>query len=171
MRNLLRISILSLFLTPFAFSQELTSDLTGSVNSDAGSVEGAQVTITYEPTNTVVTKVTGSNGKFNAGGLRPGGPYTIAVSAPGLTSQEVITTLIIGETERLNFNLESSVAADIEELVVTGSKISTDSKSGYTTIIDSETIANQPSVTRDLTDLLRLNPLVSVDNEEDGEES
>jgi outer membrane receptor for ferrienterochelin and colicin len=171
MRNLLRISILSLFLTPFAFSQELTSDLTGSVNSDAGSVEGAQVTITYEPTNTVVTKVTGSNGKFNAGGLRPGGPYTIVVSAPGLTSQEVITTLIIGETERLNFNLASSVAADIEELVVTGSKISTDSKSGYTTIIDSETIANQPSVTRDLTDLLRLNPLVSVDNEEDGEES
>jgi hypothetical protein len=87
MRNLLRISILSLFLSPFAFSQELTSDLTGSVNSDAGSVEGAQVTITYEPTNTVVTKVTGSNGKFNAGGLRPGGPYTIVVSAAGLTSR------------------------------------------------------------------------------------
>ena len=58
----------------------------------------------------------------------------------------------------------------VEDVVVTGSRLKVD-RDGFTTIIDSETITNTPSVTRDLKDILRLNPFVTLDDEEDGEES
>ena len=49
---------------------------------------------------------------------------------------------------------------------MTGSRITAD-RDGYTTVIDSETFETAPSVTRDLQDILRLSPFVSIDNEED----
>ena len=39
-------------------SRKLTSEITGTVSSASGGVSGAQVEITYEPTNTVVTRTT-----------------------------------------------------------------------------------------------------------------
>ena len=62
-RNFLKITLFSIFVSPILLSQELTSDITGTVNSAEGSVNGAQVEITYEPTNTTVTRTTDSSGK------------------------------------------------------------------------------------------------------------
>ena len=83
-RNFLKLSLLSIFISPLLISQELTSDISGSVSSSDGSVSGAQVEITYEPTNTTITRTTDSSGRYFAGGLRPGGPYKITVTAAGL---------------------------------------------------------------------------------------
>jgi hypothetical protein len=167
-RNFLKLSLLSIFISPLLISQELTSDISGSVSSSDGSVSGAQIEITYEPTNTTITRTTDSSGRYFAGGLRPGGPYKITVTAAGLLSQNEMTSLVVGDTKRLSFNLTS--ADSVDELVVTGSRITVD-RDGFTTVIDSETIETTPSVTRDLKDILRLNPLVTLDDEEDGEES
>ena len=87
--------------------------------ASTGSVSGAQVEITYEPTNTSITRTTDS-GRYFAGGLRPGGPYTITVSAAGLVSQNATTTLVVGETEDYPFRWHSADLVD--ELIVTGSK-------------------------------------------------
>jgi hypothetical protein len=168
MRNLFKISLLSLFISPFLVSQELTSDITGTVSSSTGSVSGAQVEITYEPTNTSITRTTDESGRYFAGGLRPGGPYTITVSAAGLVSQNATTTLVVGDTRRLSFSMASADLVD--ELIVTGSRVTAD-RDGFTTLIDAETIATTPSVTRDIKDILKLNPFVTLDDEEDGEES
>ena len=54
-RNFIKLSLLSIFISPILVAQELTSDITGSVSSSSGAVSGAQVEITYEPTNTTVT--------------------------------------------------------------------------------------------------------------------
>ena len=167
-RNLFKISLLSLFISPFLVSQELTSDITGTVSTSTGSVSGAQVEITYEPTNTSITRTTDESGRYFAGGLRPGGPYTITVSAAGLVSQNATTTLVVGDTRRLSFSMASADLVD--ELIVTGSRVTAD-RDGFTTLIDAETISNTPSVTRDLKDILKLNPFVTLDDEEDGEES
>ena len=167
-RNFLKLSLLSIFISPILLSQELTSDISGSVSSSDGSVDGAQVEITYEPTNTTITRTTDSSGKYFAGGLRPGGPYKITVTAAGLVSQSASTSLVVGDTRRLSFSLVS--ADSVDELIVTGSRITMD-RDGFTTVIDSETIETTPSVTRDLKDILRLNPFVTLDDEEDGEES
>ena len=97
-RKFLKLSLLSIFISPILIAQELTSDITGSVSSANGAVSGAQVEITYEPTNTGVTRVTDASGRYSAGGLRPGGPYTIKVSAAGLAADQVTTSLVVGET-------------------------------------------------------------------------
>ena len=168
LKNFLKLSLFSILISPLLHSQELTSDIAGTVLSGSGTVSGATVEITYEPTNNSVTKTTDGSGKYFAGGLRPGGPYKITVTAPGLLSQNQTTTLIVGETKRLSFALASSDMVD--EVVVTGTRIKVE-KDGFTTVIDAETFETTPSVTRDLQDILRLSPFVSIDNEEDGEES
>ena len=167
-RNFIKLSLFSLFFSPFLLSQELTSDISGTVSSSDGAVSGATISITYEPTNSTITRSSDSSGRYFAGGLRPGGPYKIVVSASGLLSQSETTTLVVGDTKRLSFSLLSTDA--VEDVVVTGSRLKVD-RDGFTTIIDSETITNTPSVTRDLKDILRLNPFVTLDDEEDGEES
>ena len=167
-KNYLKIFLLSIFFSPVIFSQELTSDIAGTVLSSDGAVSGAKVEITYEPTNSVITRITDSNGKYFAGGLRPGGPYKIVVSATGLVSQNKETNLVVGDTERLSFSMISVDAVD--DVVVTGTRLTT-KRDGYTTTIDSETVETIPSVTRDIKDLLRLNPFVALDDEEDGNES
>jgi len=137
-RNFFKLSLLSIFISPLLISQELTSDITGSVSSAGGSVSGAQVEITYEPTNTVVTRTTDASGRYSAGGLRPGGPYTIKVSAAGLISDELTTSLVVGETSRLSFVLKSS--AEVDDVVVTAERITTDDGLGFTSTINAQTI-------------------------------
>ena len=164
-RNFLKISLLSILVTPILLSQELTSDITGSVSTESGSVSGAQIEITYEPTNTVVTRTTDSSGRYTAGGLRPGGPYTVKVTAAGLLSDQITTSLVVGETSRLSFVLRSSTSVD--DVVVTAERITTDKGMGFSSTIDAQTIQETPSVTRDIKDLIKLNPLVSLDDAED----
>ena len=73
--------LLSLISLP-SFAQELTSDITGVVVSTSGNaVSGASVSVTYDPTNSTVNRSTNANGRFNVGGLKPGGPYTVKVSS------------------------------------------------------------------------------------------
>ena len=149
------VSLLSIFISPILLAQELTSDITGSVSSSSGSVSGAQVEITYEPTNTTVTRTTDASGRYSAGGLRPGGPYTIKVSAAGLMSDKVTTSLVIGETSRLSFTLQSS--SSVDDVIVTAQRISADDGLGFSSTIDAQTIQETPSVTRDIKDLIKLN--------------
>ena len=169
MNKSIRIFILSIFLSPFAFSQELTSDITGVVSSAEGAVSGAKVEITYLPTNTKIVKTSGANGQFFAGGLRPGGPYKIVVTADGLLSDTVSANLVVGETARVSFALTS--VDSVDDVVVVGQRVAVNDTYGFTSSIDAETIQTTPSVTRDLKDLLKLNPLVSIDDAEDDEEA
>ena len=164
-RNFIKLSLFSLFFSPFLLSQELTSDITGSVSSESGVISGAEVKITFEPTNTVVTKTTDSSGKYFAGGLRPGGPYKIIVSAPGLMSDAVTTSLVVGDTAKISFVLKSTAVA--EDVVVVGQRLSTNDAIGYTSSINAETIQETPTITRDIKDLVRLNPLVALDDAEE----
>jgi len=164
-KNFIKLSLFSLFFSPFLLSQELTSDITGSVSSDSGVIAGAEVKITFEPTNTVVTKTTDANGKYFAGGLRPGGPYKIVVSAPGLMSDSVTTALVIGDTAKISFVLKSLAVS--EDVIVVGQRLSTNDAIGYTSSINAETIQETPTITRDIKDLVRLNPLVALDDAEE----
>ena len=106
--------IASLIAIP-AFGQELTSDITGVVSDSSGTpLSGANVTVTYKPTNSTFSRTTSSTGRFNAGGLKPGGPYEVTVRSGQYNSETVSgITLIVGDTKRINFVLET-----IDEVVV-----------------------------------------------------
>ena len=56
-----------------------TSDIKGTVVDGSGNgLSGAEVTVTYDATNTSKTVVTDDNGNFYAVNLKAGGPYTVA---------------------------------------------------------------------------------------------
>jgi len=160
--------IISLISIP-SYAQELTSDITGTVLNSAGNnVSNARVVLTYEPTNSESVRVTGANGRFSFGGLKPGGPYTVSVSSADFNSEEVSNVnLVVGDTTRLNFILES-----IDEVVVVAERTERlDTGYGFGTALTAEDIEKNVSVQRDLKDFVRLNPLVSLDDAEENYEA
>ena len=169
MKNFVKFLLVSAFVVPSIYAQELTSDISGNVSSADGALAGANVEITYVPTNTKVVRTSNEDGQFFAGGLRPGGPYKVTVTSAGLLSETITSYLVVGETSRLSFVLASQDS--IDDVVVVGQQVASNEVYGYTTTIDAETIESTPSVTRDIKDLLRLNPLVSLDDAEDDYES
>jgi hypothetical protein len=108
--------------TPVAvYAQQITTGIEGTVTDEAGApLTGAEVTITDTRTNSSRTITTGSGGSFNATGLTTGGPYTVAVTAPGFEGQTIenVTTSLQGNTS-LTFQLTSGAG----EIVVTGSRV------------------------------------------------
>ena len=61
-----------------AFAQSTSAGVGGQVTSAAGApVVGAEVTITHTESGTVSRATTDASGRYNARGLRVGGPYTI----------------------------------------------------------------------------------------------
>jgi len=169
MKSLRSFFILAAVIAIPAFGQELTSDITGTVTNSAGTpVSGATVSITYTPTDTTITRTTSSNGRYNAGGLKPGGPYEVNVQSSAYSSETTTgITLIVGDTKRLNFALET-----IDEVVVVASAGSSlDTGYGFGTALTAKDIEQNASVNRDLKDFIRLNPMVSLDDAEDNYEA
>jgi hypothetical protein len=80
MNNLKKFTVSVFFLfTSSIFANSTTSDIKGSVVDGSGDgLSGAEVTVTYEATNTSKTVVADANGNFYAANLKPGGPYTVS---------------------------------------------------------------------------------------------
>ena len=152
--------------TPAA-AQQITSGIEGSVTDESGmALPGATVTVTNTRTGAVRTSTTGSNGSFRETSLPPGGPYTVTVTAPGYEGQTVedVFTNISGNTG-FAFALTSTAAgSDDNVIVVTGARAAvTQLAVGPGTAFGSETLEAFPSITRDVRDIIRIDPRVSLD--------
>src|SRR6478736_5983944 len=60
-----------------------TASINGIVTDSKGTVPGATISVTHNPTGTVYATVSRADGRFNLLNLRVGGPYTIKVSFIG----------------------------------------------------------------------------------------
>lgn len=144
-----------------AYAQETTSTIRGVVTSDGSPVAGATVTITHEPSGTVSTVTTGNDGGFNASGLRIGGPFTVKVEATGFGDSSVSDiSLTAGQPLRVPFVLVSQ-AADI--IVTASSSAAKVVSTGPITSFDREDINGVASVSRDIRDITRRDPFVTID--------
>ena len=146
-----------------ASAQETTSSIRGTVTANGTPVAGATVTITNVPSGTVSTATTDNAGAFNQSGLRPGGPFTVAVTSPqGNTSVTDIFTVV-----QQPYVLPIELAADNggEEIVVTASSIAGagTASSGPRTVLTQDDISKVASVNRDVRDLARRDPLAALD--------
>lgn len=168
-KYLLAASVVSLsaaatFATPVA-AQQITSGVEGEVTDvDGNSLSGAMVTITDERTNQTRTETTGSDGNFRVQSLPPGGPYTVTVTADGFEGQTVedVFTSISGNTG-FRFALTSGTANTI---IVTGARARVSQVAvGPGTAFDTETLEAFPSITRDVRDIIRIDPRVSLDRD------
>lgn len=152
--------------TPAA-AQQITSSVQGTVKDDGGApVAGAAVTVTDTRTGATRTTVTGADGRFSAPNLVVGGPYTVSANADGFEGQTIndIFTSLQGATN-ISFTLSSGAGV----IVVTGTRATvTQLAVGPGTAFSLEVLENSPSFNRDIRDIIRLDPRVSLDRDDGG---
>ena len=153
-----------------AFAQELTSNLTITVQDSGGNnVAGASVDVTYDPTNSTTTRTTDGSGRASLGGLRPGGPYTVSVSSALGSSERSDISLVVGDTTKVNLVIQSG---DIEDVVTVAERLSSFGQDvGLSTVVTSDDVEKYSSVTRDIKDFVRLNPFVVLNDEGDEQDA
>ena len=150
-----------------AQAQQITTGISGTVTDENGNpLSGATVVVTDTRTGVARTLTTGANGSFSATNLVTGGPYTIAANADGYEGQTIndVTTSLQGDTS-LTFSLSSGVG----EIVVTSSRVQLAQLAiGPGTSFNAEVMENAPSFNRDVRDVIRIDPRVSLDRDDGG---
>jgi len=171
MRILLAASVASLSMavsisTP-VHAQQITTSIQGTITDENGApLSGATVVVTDTRTGAARTIVTGANGTFTASSLQPGGPYSVSATADGFEGQTLadITTTLQGAT-----NLDFTLSTGAGEIVVTGSRVrSTLVAVGPGQSFTAEVLTAAPSFNRDVRDVIRLDPRVSLDRDDGG---
>ena len=80
----LTLGLLAALATAPVFAQSTSAGVGGQVlGADGQPVAGAEVTIVHTESGTVSRAVTDAEGRYNARGLRVGGPYSITVTKEG----------------------------------------------------------------------------------------
>lgn len=151
---------------PAAYAQEITAVLEGQVTDAGGApVANATIVVTDKRTNASRTFTAEANGRFSARGLTPGGPYSITATAPGFQGQTVenVTTTVAGTTA-LTFELSPESAGGDDTIIVTAQRANVQQRAvGPGTAFGTETLEAFPSITRDIRDIIRLDPRVSLE--------
>lgn len=165
---------LSIGIAGTAFAQETTSAMRGKIVGPQGNaVTDATITIVHKPSGLKKTIKVNESGSFVANGLRVGGPYSVTVDSDKFEDKELNNIyLTLGEVSRVNTQLESKGQA-IENIVVVGSRhaLLNSGKSGPGSTYGADDINRAPAFNRDLKDILRSNPLVSIDSGDSSEMS
>ena len=81
-----------------ALAQTTTSAVAGRITAEGKAVSGATVTIRHVESGSVNTVATDAEGRYQARGLRTGGPYTITVTKDGKTETRENVFLTLAET-------------------------------------------------------------------------
>ena len=142
-----------------AVAQVTTSGMSGKITADNDDVIGATVEAIHVPSGTRYVGVTNTKGMFNILGMRSGGPYEVRISYLGYETKVVKNVILqLAETYNLNVTMNEDTQV-LGEVVVQGkaSKFSVE-KTGASTNITNQQIANLPTVNRGITDVTRLSP-------------
>ncbi|WP_299323607.1 TonB-dependent receptor [Parasphingopyxis sp.] len=157
------VSVAGVVATPAA-AQQITSGVQGRVVDDAGNaVPNASVSVTDTRTGSTRRLVTGSDGSFRAGNLVTGGPYTVTATASGFEGQTV-------ENIRINLSGDTSLAFELTRSAQEATIVVTAARANLTQLalgpgnsFNEEVLESFPSITRDVRDLIRIDPRVSLD--------
>lgn len=158
-----------------AFAQSTSAGVGGLVTDASGTpVAGAEVVITHTESGTVSRATTDASGRYNARGLRVGGPYKITVSKDGAgTDTEEGVYLGVGQVSTVNAALAGGESANLDTVTVTGvaggSELFSATKMGAGTNISQEQIEALPSINRNIQDFVRLDPRISQSDKSRGE--
>jgi hypothetical protein len=177
-RSSLRVSRLTLGLAVAlaaapAFAQQTSSALSGTIIAGDGlPVAGAEVIITHTQSGSVSRAVTDESGRYNARGLRVGGPYTVVVMREGFQSKSSENVqLPLGQTAFVSMTLESATRS-LDTIQVVGavqSDVFAADRMGAGTAIDRQAIEALPSIQRNLQDYARLDPRFAQTDKDRGE--
>ena len=163
----LTIGLLAALATAPVFAQATSAGVGGRVvGTDGQPVAGAEVTITHTESGTVSRAVTGADGRYNARGLRVGGPYTITINATGEgTGGQDGVYLNLDKVNQVDVTLAGDGVTTLESVEaiagVYGSDVFSATKMGAGSNVTREQIDAFPSIQRNLQDYARLDPRVA----------
>ncbi len=151
-----------------AFAQSTSAGVGGQVTNTAGQpVAGAEVTITHVESGTVSRATTDAAGRYNARGLRVGGPYSVTITKSGEgTKTEDGVYLGVNQTGTINAQLRGDLAATTLEAVQVmaiagGSEVFSATKTGAGTNLSAVQMEALPSIGGNIQDYMRLDPRVA----------
>ncbi len=150
------LAALALASAPAAYAQETTSAIQGAVVSGGIPAANVAVTILHTPSGTRQQLSTNNEGRFDARGLRVGGPYTITVGSKSYND----IYIDLGKTFAFNADLAAADEISAVEVVSTATR---SSDQGPRTVLNRDAIQSVVSVNRDIRDLARRDILVSQD--------
>ncbi|HQX91272.1 MAG TPA: TonB-dependent receptor [Thermomonas sp.] len=154
------------------FAQSTSAGVGGQVTGNNGQpVAGAEVIITHVESGTVSRATTDASGRYNARGLRVGGPYTIVVTKAGEgTDTESNVYLGLDQVATVNATLQPDGATTLESVVVVGQADNTFSSEnrGMGTSISRAELDRTPSPDRSIQDVVRTDPNVVVTDRDRG---
>lgn len=170
----LALGLIAALATAPVMAQQTSAALSGVVTgTDNQPMAGAEVTILHTPSGTVSRATTDASGRYNARGLRVGGPYTVTVSGNGQTDTEQNVSLRLGETTSIDMQLGAPADATqleaIQVVGIGGSSVFSPDAMGATTSVTRQQIESLGSIKRDLQDYARLDPRVSQTDKTRGE--
>ncbi len=168
----LTLGLLAVLAAAPAFAQSTSAGVGGRVvGADGQPVQGAEVTIVHTESGTVSRAVTGEDGRYNARGLRVGGPYTITINKAGAgtaSQDEVYLPLNQVATVDSQLNNDVTTLASVQAVVGLGSEVFSANKMGTGSNVTRETIEALPSANRNIQDYIRLDPRISQVSKADG---
>jgi hypothetical protein len=152
-------------------AQNTTSAVSGQVTgADGQPLAGASVQILHRESGVVTNLTTGADGRYNARGLRVGGPYTITISKDGKADKRDNVFLALAETLSLDAQLG---APAVTTVIVTGqggaSERFNSTNMGSGTNVSSRDLANFASIQRSLQDYARTDPRLAQTDKDRGE--
>ena len=155
---------MAMAMSTVAHAQQITSSVRGVVTAPNGApASGQRVTVTDTRTGASRTVTTNSNGGFSARGLTVGGPYTVSVNSDQYQNTAItdITLGLSGSTD-VNFTLQD-IQDGVDEIIVTATRTNTvELAVGPSSSFDLATISALPSVSRQIRDIIRIDPRVNI---------
>ena len=155
------------------FAQSTSAGLGGQVVGAGGQpVAGAQVTIVHIESGTVSRAVTDAEGRYNARGLRVGGPYSITVTKEGVgTDTEDGVYLELNQISSVDAQLSAGDATTLGTVAVSGTRLlgtfNADNK-GVGTSVSGRQLELTPQSSRAVDDIARLDPRIQVTDQASG---
>src|SRR3569623_1489484 len=154
-----------------AHAQETTSGLSGRVLDAQGNpVAGAKVHIVHVPSGTTATATTAANGRYQAQGLRVGGPYHIDAEGTGVAKAEADNVYLrLAEVSTVNLGEAPKDLADITvtAIAATMAVCNPDNK-GLSTSLSQRELQAIPNPDRSIQDIARLDPRISITDRDAG---
>ncbi|ALN65107.1 oar protein [Lysobacter antibioticus] len=162
----LTLGLLAVLATAPVFAQSTSAGLAGRVlGADGQPVAGAEVTITHSESGTVSRATTGADGRYNARGLRVGGPYTVVINKEGSgTASQDGVFLNLDKVNEVDVALNNQVTTldAVQAVAALGSEVFSSNKMGAGSILTRDQLESMPTINRNLQDFVRLDPRVVV---------
>ncbi len=157
-----------------AYAQDTTSGISGRVTGANGSpVAGAKVRIVHVPSGTISNAVADANGRYQAQGLRVGGPYHVEAQGAGVKEIDADNVFLnLAETATVNLTETAVQAAQLEGVTVTANAtqlavFNSDNK-GLSTNISHAQLEASVNADGSFQNIARLDPRISITDRDAG---